>query len=146
MIRTLQWQLKRVYANGERNLSKALKGIVHAYNSTIHSSHGLSPNEAEIPENIAKVVNNLEKKRDYFYTRYMEAYHNINSQFKLGDIVRFRLPVAPFTKEARIHFSEDKYQIVSVIPTAPVRSYKIAEIKSNAIVPGSYLPEQLILA
>ena len=141
----MQWQLKRVHANGERNLSRALKGIVEAYNSTVHSSHGLSPNDAEIPENIAKVVNNLQKKRDYFYTRYINAYQKLNRKFKVGDIIRFKLPVTPFAKEARAHFSNEKYRIVTIIPTTPVKSYKIADINTNAIVPGSYLPEQLLL-
>ena len=143
----MHWRLLQIHENGERNLTKALKASVEGYNNSIHLSHDLTPLEAEKQENYGIVLNNLQQKRDYFLNKYWKAYSQLNKQFVLGDIVRYRLPVLPFTKEARQHFSSDPYRIVKIIHTNPVKSYKIAERdNSQVIVPGSFMPEQLLLA
>ena len=146
VIRTLHWRLLQIHENGERNLTKALKAAVEGYNNSIHLSHNLTPLEAEEQKNYGVVLNNLQEKRDHFLNKYWKAYNQLNKQFDVGDIVRYKLPALPFTKEARQHFSSDRYRIVKIIHTHPVKSYKIAELDTGAIVPGSFMPEQLLLA
>ena len=137
----------QIHEHGERNLTKALKAAVEGYNNTVHLSHNHTPLEAEKPENYATVLHNLQEKRDRILNKYWKAYDQLNKQFALGDIVRYKLPTPPFAKEAREHFSTDSYRIVKIIHTHPVKSYKIAERdNTSAIVPGSFMPEQLLLA
>ena len=123
-----------------------MKGIVKSYNETVHGSHGFTPNEAEKAENIAAVINNLEDKRDYFMKNYTKAYQEINRQFHIGDTVRYKLPTPPFAKEARQHFSQEHYKIIDIVNSGPLRGFKLSDIHTNAIVPGSFLPEQLLQA
>ena len=117
-----------------------------AYNDTVHGSHGFTPNDAEKTENIGAVINNLEEKRDYFMKNYFKAYQEINRQFHIGDTVRYKLPVPPFAKEARQHFSQEHYKIIDIVNSEPLRGYRLADANTNAIVPGSFLPEQLLKA
>ena len=136
----------QIHEGGERNLTRALKAAVEGYNNSVHLSHNFTPLEAEKQENHMTVLANLQKKRDYFLNNYWKEYNRLNKQFAWGDIVRYKLPVLPFTKEARQHFSTDRYRIDKIIHTHPVKSYKIAELDTGAIVPGSFMPEQLLLA
>lgn len=137
--------MAKLHETGERNLTRAMTAIVDSYNNTVHSSHEMVPLEAEKPENIARVINKIQQKRDHILIKNVKKFQAINNQFKVGDKVRYRLPKGPFTKESENYFSEEVYRIVGTVPTHPIESYKIADENSDFILLQSFLPEQLLL-
>ncbi len=144
MVRTLRSILARIHATGERNLKKALHSAVQTYNSSIHTTTNFTPYEAEKPENQDVVLLNVEKKRHKFLAKYYRDYERLNNKFKVGDIVRKKLPKDPFRKEAEDLFSPEQYRVAAIVPSGPMVGYKLQQLGSNVIIPGSWSPSQLL--
>ena len=146
LVLVLKAYMVKAHADGLRDVKKAISFAVLSYNSTPHSTHKLPPNTAHLPENFSKVHSALEKRRNYFFDKYISDFEKLNNRFSLESLVRYRLPRLPFTKDSEPHFSEKVYKIVSIVPSEPLKGYKLAEINSDVTLPGSFLPDQLIEA
>ena len=154
MVKVLKSYLVKAYhhhhhSEAIRDVREAISHAVHAYNSTPHSTHNLTPNAAHLSDNFYKVHSALEKRRNQFFDKYIADFDKLNAQFQLGSLVRYRLPRYSFTKDSQPHFSQQVYKIVSIVPSEPLKGYKLAELdgtgqNSDIIIPGSFLPDQLM--
>ncbi len=143
-IWTLRMLLQKIYSTGERDLKTALAAAVQSYNSSVHSVTKFTPNQAAREENQDSVLLNIEKRQHQILADHYREYDRINSQFKVGDVVRTRLPRDPFRKESENLFSNELYRIATIVPSDPTRGYKLEDMISNAIIPGSWLLHQLL--
>ena len=134
----------KLHYSGLRDLKEALAHAVNAYNGSVHSSHGLSPLEAEKPENLSVVLQKSEQKRYATYNKYLKKIEKLNRQFKIGQEVRIKLARPSFAKESTDYFSTETYEIIGIVPSGPLKGYKLREKNSTGIVPGSFLPEHLL--
>ena len=98
-----------------------------------------------MPTNHAAVLDNIEHKRYKEQDMYAKAFEKLNQTFSVNDMVRIKTPKTPFSKEGQV-FSDEIYVVVDIVYTEPVRSYKLKELNSEVIVPGSFLPMQLLHA
>jgi len=136
--------MKRMHSSGVRDLRKALRSAIEAYNSSIHTTTGFSPLEAEQPENFSSVYLSIEKKRYDQKEKYLKEYQRLNNTFKVNELVRRRLPKLPFSKEATERFSAEIYRISSIKLTEPLYSYELSELESDIALPGTYTVFDLI--
>ncbi len=145
-IRTLRLMLVRIHSSGERDLKKAFDAAIKTYNSTPHSLIKLTPDQAELPENFAKVYFALENHRYGIEDKYISEVEKLNSIYKINDLVRRRLPKQPLEKEATDRFSEEVYRISGVRQTEPLNSFTLSQLDTDIQLPGSFTVFDLIPA
>lgn len=149
-VRTLKKMLAKMLAEGYRDFKTTLASAVKTYNNSVHSRlGGLTPKEAGQPENLSKVLNTYQKRKLETILKYGDKFDKMNSRFKEGQIVRYKLPTPNFSKETAREalFTEELYRIVKVIRSSPVYGYKLSPIDNeNNIVASTFLPEQLLEA
>ena len=142
-IRTIRKMLKRVHVTGEHDLSRALKGVIASYNSSIHSTIKTTPDKAE--ENVDHVRHQLQLREEHYLSRYLREFQKLNNIFKIGDLVRYKLPKPVFAKETDDYFSEEVYRISKIKPSTPMRGYQLSDLNSDFIQPGTFTADQLML-
>lgn len=131
-------------ARGVPYFKAALTAVLKSYNSTPHTVIGLAPIEAALPENFARVYSNLETERYRQKSLHAPVAVKLNSKLHLGDIVRKRIVAAPFEKEVEQKYSQEKYRISDIKLTEPLFSYKLADLTTDLILPGTYTYFQLL--
>ena len=146
VIRTLRRYLAKLHFAGLRELKKALINAVETYNNSLHTSHGLTPLEAEKSERLAHVLEKYQTKRFRIFDKYLESFRKMNKEFKLGDLVRYKLPKPGFAKESDTYFTTEVYQIIGIIPSGPLKGYKLQDRETGVNVAGSFLLDQLLPA
>ena len=105
--RTLKTILhKRFIKYDSLNWVDILPKIIENYNNSPHSSiDDITPNEADKPENIARIINiNLKKQED------KSTYKN---EFKEGDKVRIKIS-SPMSKKTEGQYSDEIYRVKEV--------------------------------
>ena len=124
--------------SGHLYLKDAVTNAVSAYNSSVHSVTGMSPNEAHLKENRNKVFKTLEVKRAKQDDKYIKEYGKLEGKYKVGDYVRKKEPKFGFQKESVPSWSVQLYKIHAIVRTSPTLSYKLIDPRDNTVLPGSF--------
>ena len=105
------WIYKYFTANGTNNYVDVLDALIKRYNNTKHRSIGMTPVEAQKPENREKVFKNLYGKKVMIQQK---------PKFKVGTKVRLAVEKDLFEKAYIINWSDKIYSIKQVLDTRPV--------------------------
>ena len=135
--RTLRTILsKYLFANQTRRYLDDIAKIVHTYNSRIHRSIKMSPNDAEKPEHYERL---LKVTNDY-----LSEVKRRKAKFKVGDTVRVLLEKLPFQKGSERAFSLELFRIKSVNHTKPLATYRLETLtEPPEPIIGSWYGRQL---
>ena len=121
-LKTLMW--KRFTAENTRRWIDMLPEILKKYNTTVHSSTGMTPDEASKKKNEKVVWKTL-----YDYVKFVP---NSKAKFKIGDIVRVSRWKGIFEKGFHPNWSEQLYRIDDVLLTNPI-TYRIKDFDDKFI-------------
>ena len=119
-------------ANSTRKHIDSLDKLLDQYNSTIHSSIGMTPKEASKKRNEAKVWHNL-------YGDFRAVKHKAQ-KFKVGDQVRITKKKGIFEKGYTPRWTEEVFTISEIRYTDPI-TYKIVDCNNEEIKGTFYEPE-----
>ena len=129
VIRTVKARLFRFFThNNTRRWLEALPEIVHAYNHTIHKSHGLPP--FKVTTKNARLV------RDKLYPFRKRQANTLN----VGDFVRVSKHKKKFEKSYLANWSEEIFSIAEIKDTNPF-TYILADLKGQRLEGTFYLHE-----
>lgn len=131
--RTLKNLINRHFTeNNTHKYIDVLPAIFKQYNSTEHSSIGMTPNEAILQKN-------LKKAHDYQY-RDMPTEAPTEAKFKLDDKVRISRTKNVFEKEGW-NWTQEIFTVVTIQYTNPV-TYKLRDSNGKAVI-GSFYEQEL---
>lgn len=106
-----------------------------------HRIIGMTPSEAEKPENLEKVVQNLEK---YYKSAVGNKTHK-KPQFKVGDLVRVSRQKNIFEKGYHRNFQPEVYKIREVLTHMPIPMYRLAFDSNGKNEEGTWYGDELQL-
>ena len=135
-IRTLRRKMEIHYIITQSTVRyKYLQSMIDEYNSDVHRSIGMSPNEAIKPENFIQLFN-------VQYSQPKPSPSKKNPQLlEVGDKVRISLHKRHFEKGATANWSEEIFQITDIVNTQPI-VYKLKDLADEEI-DGGFYREQL---
>jgi len=130
--RTLKTKMFRyfTYAN-TRRYADVLSDLMHSYNNTHHRSIGMSPAEVD--------ADNERAVRARLYRTKSKSHR---WKYDVGDTVRIAMQRRPFRKGYLCDWSEEIFEIVNRLPTAPV-TYELADLAGEHIKGKFYEAEIL---
>eukprot|EP00732_Lithocolla_globosa_P000133 Lithocolla_globosa_v1_NODE_25_length_9285_cov_133.641170.p5 type:complete len:173 gc:universal NODE_25_length_9285_cov_133.641170:6984-7502(+) len=112
VIRTMKNRISRYQdSTGSYRYIDALQKLVEGYNSTKHSTIGMSPNEATKPKNHEQVLKNFNAS--------IKPRKEQKAQFKEGDIVRLSVQKGTFSKESDTSYTLEKFRVSELLDTRP---------------------------
>ena len=126
-----------ITANQSYKFYHRLQDLVKTYNSRIHRSIGMSPNDGELPQNHHKIRLMHEKK-------YSKIKKTPNIKFKVGDKVRFSKLKNRFTRSYLPQAQHEIMKIVAVFKHLPRVLYQLESLSGEAIE-GKFYQEELTL-
>ena len=129
------------------DLSTAVQRVVDSYNRTVHSTTGMTPLDAEKPENLARLQETLQRRRFDNLARHLKQFERMNFHSGLGGVgslVKIKKAKSAFGKESQLNYSENPFRIVKIVHSSPAISYQLADLHTNVIVPGSFTSNQLL--
>ena len=131
--RTLkEWMSKYFSANNTQKHRDIVDSLVGYYNSKCHRSVKMSPKEASLKKNEAKVFNNL-------YGAMTPS--DQKPKFEVGDSVRISKKKALFEKGYTPRWTEEIFKVYEVQRTSPV-TYKLEDLNEEKI-DGSFYEAEL---
>ena len=116
-----------------------LSDIVHSYNSSIHSSTGLSPYDGEKRENHFKVLNELNK----YYTSIVNE--KKKPSFQVGDIVRISKLKDKFLRSYKTQNKEELFEIQKINTSLPIPMYYLKSMEKLDEPEGGFYSNELTL-
>ena len=132
--RTLkEWMWKYFSANNTHRYTDILDSLVGHYNARYHSSVKMSPKEASLKKNGARVYKNL-------YDNVIES-PETTSKFEVGDSVRISKKKAMFEKGYTPRWTEEIFKVYEVQMTNPM-TYKLEDLNGEKI-DGSFYEAEL---
>jgi len=106
-----------------------LQDLVHSYNRTIHSAHGMRP--AEVTQhNSLEVFNRL-------YADLLTSKHQ-KPKYSIGDLVRIAVEHKAFQKEYEGGFKHEVFRIYKVIRHRPRVVYNIEDLSGDRVLGSFY--------
>ena len=105
--------------------------VAAAYNKTRQRRTGLSPTQARLPENTARVMASIFKHRDIATSKRV---------FKPGDVVRVSHTRSVFAKGYHQSFSTQQYVVAKVVRSRPVH-YLLKDLLGRDLLGGFYASE-----
>lgn len=137
-FKTFQQKLHRYsYHNNKLHFVDVINEIVHSYNNTIHGTTGFRPaevgdhNALELYDRVYKPI--LDKR----------AEEKVKPSFRVGDLVRISLFKDKFKRSYTQNWSEEVFEIWSVVKSHPER-FKIRDLLKEKVL-GSFYSENLKL-
>ena len=112
-----------------------LQDIVKTYNSRIHTSIGMSPNDGELPQNHLKIRQMHEEK-------YSKVKRTREIKFKPGDRVRFSKLKTRFTRSYLPQAQHEIMKVSAVFKRLPRVLYEIESL-SGETIEGKFYQEEL---
>lgn len=128
--------------NETRKYIDQLDNLVETYNSRLHRSINMSPNDADKPENRDRVISFLNEKR---YGPISQRRNKSTPEFKVGDVVRLKLHAPTFRKGHEETFTGEMFRIRRVLNTLPVTQYEVETYNGDEVVQGSFYSSELQL-
>jgi hypothetical protein len=124
---TLKGQLEKLTLQKKRITQKAVDTIINNYNSTYHSTTKLAPNDAVMPENAEKVIENKRKTADNFKPRV--------DDINVGDSVRMATTKSKIEKTP-LKWTEEIFIVKRILKPKdllkPIK-YKLVDSNGNEI-------------
>ena len=117
------------------------KKAENIYNNRFHSSIGMSPREAALPENRQKV-------RDYMKKEEIKklALNPKGFKYDVGQSVRVKLAKSALDKAHFQTFSNEMYQIVERYMKSNVHFYKLRQLNGGTLIDGSFKDHEITKA
>lgn len=157
-IKLIKARLGKAMADDRRNVAGKINAIVLALNNETHSEtrpNGIAPSDLVIearsrtrPNAPTASCSELIEKTLLHYRRYQSvknAHAIVKGQrqrFKIGDRVRICIErQAVATKVSDVSWSSESYEVINVVNTSPVLSYRLALITRDNVkiaLDGSY--------
>lgn len=116
-----------------------LDAVVAGYNAREHRMVGMSPDEAEIPENFSRVQRNLETYRASRLRKRKKP------KFKRGDIVRTLLQKGRMARSYTQNFSNDTFFIHKVHVRLPIPTYTLKSVETGQVMEDRLYENELQL-
>jgi hypothetical protein len=146
MIRTLKEKCERIKTQCEQenknyNLVEVLPKVLEEYNlRTVHSTIGMTPQEASMKKNELKLQEMYNEK----YLKYdpPEGKSGSHSQFKINDRVRISVYKSLFTKGYKNNWSTEIFVVSKIHDTRPV-TYSIKDLSGDEIT-GKFYSQELL--
>jgi hypothetical protein len=138
--RTLQNMIyKYMTENETRRYIHNLDNLVSTYNNRGHRTlKYFTPNEAEKPENLNKIV-------EIHMNRYntVKSEKNKSSYYKIGDIVRVRILKDKFRRGYDEQFSRELFKIVKIHNRMPIKMFELQSCDKHDIIQGKFYSSEL---
>ena len=112
-----------------------LPALVQTYNTRKHRMIGMTPTEAENPENAGK-IRNIQEKWYLKKTRKPPL-------FKKGQTVRISKLKGQFDKGYDEQFLEEIYKIKNVFTRLPIPTYQLQTLDEDEVVEGNFYQNEL---
>lgn len=112
-----------------------LPALVNTYNTRQHRMIGMTPTEAENPENATKVRNTQEK----WYSKRKRK----PPLFKKGQTVRISKLKGQFDKGYDEQFLEEIYKIKNVFTRLPIPTYELQTLDEDEVIEGNFYGNEL---
>ena len=131
----------RTAQNSKRYIDR-MQVIVSSYNRhPCRSIAGLSPIEAELPENAVKVCGALRERYYAIEKRY--ARQNKNPRFKIGDVVRYKINYGKaFNRGYHEQFSREQCTVIGINRRMAVPMFTLAGADGVPLI-GNFYAEEL---
>ena len=130
-LKEIMW--KRFTAENTRNWIDMIDQLILNYNNRVHSTIGMTPEEASLEKNEENAIQNTLSKTRNIPKR--------KPKFKIVDKVRLSRIKGIFEKGYLPNWSEQVYIIDEVLKTTPV-TYRIKD-SLNEIITGSFYEQEL---
>lgn len=120
---------------------KLIEMACYAYNNNINRSTGQKPSLASLRAQEVRDYQTVQRAKNYDknFKKYEAA-----DKYELGDLVLRRIKT-PFGKESSLsNVSKNVYKIVHVKNDFPLPSYKLEDVESGIVLPGTYQANVLI--
>ena len=139
LIRTLRSYAARIRKGTTlKDECKIFKLACHQYNQNYSTAIGRSPADAILPSSHAAVRDFILRKRYQELDKIIPVLDKVQ-KFHLDDIVLRRLKREPFQKESgRDTLSSIEYKISKIVSEYPFQVFKLRNLESNLLLPGSY--------
>lgn len=142
VIRSLQTLLGRYTTEGDTlRYEDVVQPAVETYNSRKHRMIGMSPDEAELPENQDRV--RLAQEAYYQKFEPVPGRARRRPKFAVGDFVRVRKTKAKFFRSFHETFGVDFYVVTRVLLNLPSVMYKIARPNGGEEMDDRYYEAEL---
>ena len=116
-----------------------LNSLVEGYNNSVHSFTGMTPTEAEKPENELWF-------RDCHIRKYREIHEKKKKQrFQVGDTVKIAIAKNKFHRSYNQQQKEDLYKIIRIDTSMPIPRYYLQAFKDLEMITGAFYANELIL-
>lgn len=143
VIRTLKlWLNKEFYLRGNTRWYEILNDVVDKYNSKIHRSTGVRPNEVSVLNEL-KILERLSDKRETKDRATKKK--KTKPRFRVGDSVRISRLKQTFEKGHTYNWSPEIYIVTEVRDKDYPVTYKIKDQSENEIQGQFYEQELLIV-
>ena len=126
-------------SKGTDRYIEVLPKLLNSYNNTVHSRLGITPKNAEKPENALLV-------RDMLNRHYLSFFKRKSSpkfKFKLGDTVRVSKIKHPFMRSYKHQSNEELFKIVEVRKNMPIPMYILKSWESLDVIKGAFYESEL---
>ena len=157
-IKNFKIILGRSLSDNRTNVLGKLNNAVYAMNNSTHSQtrpRGISPSDLLIPPNYRtrpgapkKDCATLIEQTVLHYRRYRNVRNasaiakGFKYKFQIKDRVRLGIePIGTFSKISDPQWTTETYEVISIVHTLPIASYKLAFITPDNVkirLPGSY--------
>lgn len=114
-----------------------LDSLIDGYNSRVHSTIKMTPNEAELPENKELLLNVHNARIQKIVAKRKEP------KYSIGTIVLLKLPSTKFQRGYQQQFGGDKFEIVGVNERMPIPMYFVKKLSNGELMEGGYYEGQL---
>lgn len=124
-----------------QNYANVFEDIIATYNNRPHSTlKGLTPNEAELPENNHSVLDALNQH----YSKVINK--NSKTRFPIGTLVRINLLRHKFARGYTEKWSREIFEIINIYKRMPIIMYKLKSVTGNEadeIIDGYFYKNEL---
>ena len=143
-IRYLRTTAGKILAEKKvRTPIEAIKLACSIHNSTINKQLGnIAPKDVSI-DNVGEILELRENRRLQLLAKLGGP---PKAKYNKNDHVRKRQPYSKFTKSNDPVWSKKVYEVVDVLPTEPLHSYKLQDPSTFVQLPGTYSERQIINA
>ena len=120
-----------------------LSNAVKIMNSRRHRIIRMSPNDAELPENVDKVNNAMSLYRHKAFRKEQLKNHlKKPAKYEVGDLVRVQRYPNVFARGYDRTYSKEIFKIIKVLNHLPITMFTLSDVNDKEI-DGNFYPEEL---
>lgn len=138
--KTIQRKLyHHMTSRGSDRYIDVLPRIVESYNNSVHARLGISPREAERPENDLIVKDMLNRH----YLSFFKKKSTRRRRFKVGDTVRVAKIKRPFMRSYKKQSNDEIFEITEVRTGLPIPMYVLRSWEHLDTMKGAFYESEL---